>query len=332
MKRKTEAETVYTRCSVLASYINGFIDEKRANGFKYDSEELLLNRFDRYCVDKALSSATVTKAFLSDCMTQTDTESASYCAKRISVVRQLLLFMGSLGIQSYIPSCFCHSARSLPHLFDPQELESFFTKLDSYQPPRQKGRPLDRLHQEYRLLFRIYCCCGVRNTEACGIATRNVDLDNGVLKICDAKLNKDRLVYMADDLTHACRDYHQWLVQTLGYEPDWFFPASDPGSPISNATMDSVFNRFWRMTEYAECSNKPTIHDFRFTFVVNRMNSWAEEGLDLKVMMPYLSRYLGHKTAKETFYYYFLVGDAYRTVKMKDTYADAVIPEVPYEE
>ena len=180
MKRKTEAETVYTRCSVLASYINGFIDEKRANGFKYDSEELLLNRFDRYCVDKALSSATVTKAFLSDWMTQTDTESASYCAKRISVVRQLLLFMGSLGIQSYIPSCFCHSARSLPHLFDPQELESFFTKLDSYQPPRQKGRPLDRLHQEYRLLFRIYCCCGVRNTEACGIATRNVDLDKGV--------------------------------------------------------------------------------------------------------------------------------------------------------
>ncbi|MEE8817081.1 MAG: tyrosine-type recombinase/integrase [Lachnospiraceae bacterium] len=316
---------------MLAQYMDGFIDEKHANGFKYESEELILNRFDHYCNARGLSDAKVTKAFLDDWMTQTDTEGASYCAKRISVVRQFLLFLGSLGIQAYIPSRFCHFERSLPHLFDQKELESFFNKLDSYQPPVLAGRPLDRMHQEYRLLFRIYCCCGVRNSEACGIATKNVNLDNGVLKIYDSKMNKDRLVYMPDDLTRSCRDYHEWLIRKLGYEPDWFFPAQNPGVPLRNTAMDLVFDRFWGMTEYANCNNKPTIHDFRFTFVVRRMNSWAEEGLDLKVMIPYLSRYLGHKTAKETFYYYFLVNDAYRTVKMKDTYADVVIPEAPNE-
>ena len=62
------------------------------------------------------------------------------------------------------------------------------------------------------------------------------------------------------------------------------------------------------------------------------MNAWAEEGLDLSVMMPYLSRYLGHKSTKETLYYYYLVSDAYRTIEKKDSIADAVIPEVlPYE-
>lgn len=332
MDRTTDTKgTAYVRLSILASYINGFVDEKHANGFKYESEELILNRFDKYCIDKGLSTTEVTKAFLGDWMTQTETEGASHCAKRISVVRQFLLFMGSFGIKVYIPSAFCHFGRSLPHLFDSKEYAAFFDKLDSYQPPHQKGRDLERLHEEYRLLFRIYCCCGVRNSEACGIATENVNLENGILKIYDAKLNKDRLVYMADDLTQSCRDYHQWLVSTLGYEPQWFFPASDPSTQIKNTTMDLVFDRFWGMTEYAGCSNKPTIHDFRFTFVVNRMNAWAEEGLDLKVMMPYLSRYLGHKTTKETFYYYFLVNNAYRTVQMKDTYADAVIPEVPHE-
>lgn len=58
------------------------------------------------------------------------------------------------------------------------------------------------------------------------------------------------------------------------------------------------------------------------------MNLWAEEGLDLQVMMPYLSRYLGHKSINETFYYYYLVSDAYKTVAKKDTVASAVIPEV----
>jgi len=58
------------------------------------------------------------------------------------------------------------------------------------------------------------------------------------------------------------------------------------------------------------------------------MNIWAEEGLDLQVMMPYLSKYLGHKSINETFYYYYLVSDAYKTIAKKDTVASAVIPEV----
>ena len=63
-----------------------------------------------------------------------------------------------------------------------------------------------------------------------------------------------------------------------------------------------------------------------------RMNLWAENDLDLQVMLPYLSRYLGHKSTSETLYYYYLVHDAYKTIRKKDTIADAVIPEVvPYE-
>jgi integrase len=58
------------------------------------------------------------------------------------------------------------------------------------------------------------------------------------------------------------------------------------------------------------------------------MNIWAEKGVDLQVMMPYLSRYLGHKNINETFYYYYLVSDAFKTVAKKDTIASAVIPEV----
>lgn len=183
------------------------------------------------------------------------------------------------------------------------------------------------------MIFRLYCCCGLRNSEAADIAAENVNLETGVLTILTSKGKKDRLVYLSDDLKISCQSYYIWLCDSLGFTPRWFFPGMNPNKPIPNTTLDSVFNRLWMQTRYAGRSNKPTIHDFRFTFVVNRMNRWAEEGMDLQVMMPYLSRYLGHKSTNETFYYYYLVSDAYRTIAKKDSIACDVIPEVkPHEQ
>lgn len=177
-------------------------------------------------------------------------------------------------------------------------------------------------------MFRWYLCCGLRNAEAAGILTENVDLETGTLTILDSKGNKDRLVYLPDDLLESTRQYHSYLTDTLGKESKWFFPGMDTEKPLPNTTVDGVFNRFWNKTPYANCSNKPTVHDFRFSYVVSRMNLWAEAGVDLQVMMPYLSRYLGHKSINETFYYYYLVKEAYKTIEKKDTIADDVIPEV----
>lgn len=178
-------------------------------------------------------------------------------------------------------------------------------------------------------MFRWYLCCGLRNAEAAGILTENVDLETGTLTILDSKGNKDRLVYLPDDLLESTRQYHSYLTDTLGKESKWFFPGMNPEKSLPNTSVDNVFNRFWNKTPYANCSNKPTVHDFRFSYVVSRMNLWAEDGVDLQVMMPYLSRYLGHKSTNETFYYYYLVKEAYKTIEKKDTIANDVIPEVP---
>lgn len=53
-----------------------------------------------------------------------------------------------------------------------------------------------------------------------------------------------------------------------------------------------------------------------------------EQEVNLNVMMPYLSKYLGHKGRNETFYYYHQTESAFRTVRQKDKTAETVIPEV----
>jgi integrase len=67
-------------------------------------------------------------------------------------------------------------------------------------------------------------------------------------------------------------------------------------------------------------------------FVVERLNDWMSRGIKTRTMTAYLSKYLGHKSPSETFYYYHLVKKAFSIIKDKDKTADCVIPEVaPYE-
>ena len=77
----------------------------------------------------------------------------------------------------------------------------------------------------------------------------------------------------------------------------------------------------------------PTPHCLRHAFVVERFNEWMTQGIDTNKMLPYLSRYLGHKSLGETYYYYHLVDNAFDTVRQKDSVSGKVIPEVKlYEE
>ena len=61
------------------------------------------------------------------------------------------------------------------------------------------------------------------------------------------------------------------------------------------------------------------------------MNLWMKADTDLKVMMPYLSQYLGHKGPVETYYYYHQVQEIFETIRRKDKISSRVIPEVRYE-
>ena len=315
--------------SIFAPFIDGLLEEKRSLGFDYHTEELILLRFDRYCTESGLDTLNVTKDFLDKWCTQTDTEGLSNLRKRITTLRQLMLYMISLGIIVYLPKSKGHNDVVLPHIFTQEELTAFFHEVDSYEPSCNRIAE-KRLAKEYKVLFRLLYCCGLRNSEGCCIAADQVDLTNGILTILDSKGNKDRLVYMANDLTGLCREYFEYLCNALSYRPIWFFPGKNPEKPLKNTSIDRVFNRFWSGTTFASsCNNKPTVHDLRFSFVTDRINLWVAEGVDINVMMPYLQKYLGHKSLQDSYYYYHNSRQLYDAVRIKDKTANMVIPEVP---
>lgn len=318
----------YTYNSVLAPYIRDFIFEKRSLGFIYNVQAYQLKRFDTYWCNHGYDEVCMTGEMLEEWLCCFPNESKSSQGGRITAVKSLAIYMNTLGIKCFIPFLSIGKDHNTIHVLNSFEIQELFKEIDSYVPA--SINPADfRMAKEYPVMFRLYYCCGMRNNEACALETSDVNLESGILTVRNGKNQKDRLVYMSADLCQLTKDYFKYIKGILGFVPFWFFPGRYPEKHVSKSQIDKKFDQFWKATDSsAYCDKKPTPHCLRHTYVVDRINRWILEGIDLNVMFVYLSKYLGHKDPGESFYYYHIVSDAFKIIRQRDSMADKVIPEV----
>lgn len=316
--------------SSLACYITGLIEQKQACGYIYDYEAYILEFFDRFCIEKNYTTGTITRDMVMQWAIQRPTEGKNYRNQRVSIVRQLARYLQSLGKNPYIPKHFASEAVAVPHVFSRAELTSFFSVVDAYMPPQPAFR---RFVPTYQVLFRLFYCCGLRLAEGCYLRRACVDLKNGTIEILQSKGNKDRLLFLSDDVLAICKAYDE-VMQNIATNREWFFPGWHPDRAIRKTSVDKKFAEFWNKTPFAgTVDKKPTVQCLRHTFVVDKMNEWMGAGVDTGVMMPYLSRYLGHSSISETQYYFHTIEQASPIIRRHDAVSQSIIPEVvTYEE
>jgi integrase len=302
-------------------------------GFLYDTEEYHLKHFDAFCAGQSLSQPVISKALVMAWRNIRDSEGKVHCSRRVSAVRQLALYLRSQGMEAYIPTHFYQKSHNVAHILPDEEIREFFRALDSYRP-EVNAAVFKRLSMEYRVLFRIIYCCGLRVSEARKLKNSDVNLGDGSIRIMQSKGRKDRIVYLAPDLLQLCIEYRHLIDSVYHAMSDWFFPARDPDSKLSVCTIDLKFRQFWAKTSFAaNCDKSPTVHSLRHSYVVKRMNLWMEHGIALNNMMAYLSKYLGHCSPDDTFYYYHQIDAALKIVRNRDVLSSGIIPEVfTYEE
>lgn len=323
-------EQEYKSC--YSHHIINLINLKRMSGLVYDSEAYHLKKFDRFCISENEKGPGISRELVMKWGQLRETEGRAYLSKRMTVVRQLCLYMNSIGVNSYVPRIFTHKSSYVSHVFDDSELSAFFHELDSDMPKSRSKGSNQRISFEMKVLFRLIYCCGFRLSEATHIKLEDIDLTAGTITIYQSKGRKDRLVYISDDMNMLIKKYIHMLEKIYGIKSLFLFPAQDIEKSFQNATVSQKFNKIWKKTIYAEnCAQKPTVHSLRHSFVVKRMNLWMEEGEKLEALMPYLSKYLGHSSTEDTFYYYHQISQAFRIVKDKDQLSDVIIPEVGHE-
>lgn len=317
--------------SLLSPYMEGLIKQKRSNGFSYHSGELLFLRIDSFLLEFFPEAATITYEIAAKWSEARLGESEGYHNSRMSAMKALCLYMLSIGVETYVPEHFyCKSNRPILYIPTKKEVQQL---LKAMEKPTSHNTEQKRLNKECRILFLLYFCCGLRLSEGRLLKFEHVDLEKGLLTIWGSKGNKDRLVYLPEDGIPVLEEYLA-EIQSIYPETLWCFPGKNPQKPISCTGVESCFNRYWsRLHESQMLEKHPTPHCLRHAFVVERINEWMLNGVDTNTMLPYLSRYLGHKSPDETHYYYHLVDKAFDVIRSKDTISHNVIPEVlPYEE
>lgn len=319
--------------SIFADLISTYIQSRREAGFMFDNPAYWLFRFDQFCKARQINKTEITKELYDSWSAKQLSESKTTQSNRLQALRCFSIHLNSIGIPSYIPTQLPRPEKTVPYLMSDEDVREFFKQVDLYESDAPV-KAFERLATEYKVLFRLIYCCGLRNNEACTLRFEDVDTDSGTLTIIHSKGNKDRIVYLSDDVCQLCAEYKQWLKEELSDTTyGWFFPGKYPDKCIPKTSVDRKFNEFWNSTQASKkCDKKPTVHCLRHAFVIKRINLWMESDISLRVMMPYLSSYLGHKGPIESYYYYHLVQDAFNTIRRKDTITSRVIPEVQHEE
>ena len=319
----------YIYQSSLARFIDDLISEKRSMGYIYNTEASVLKQFDRYWISRGNNGPGISRENLEDWLVKKDKEGASWFNTRIGVVRALSIHLNLCGYASYVPNAHLTYNAPVVHILSSGELKELFLQIDSYKCA-SSSPATKRLAKEYPILFRLLYCNGLRIGEAVNLHREDVDLSTGSITIFDGKGHKDRVVFMSDDLKSYSCAYQTYMDHLIGKTP-WFFPGLDKETHLSVGAAEDRFNAFWNATKASKLvDRKPTPHCLRHTYVVDRINCWMAENShkqEIKVLIQYLRKSLGHMTSEETFYYYHLVDEAFKIVREKDTIGGKVIPE-----
>ena len=251
--------------SCFSDYIKQLLIEKNAQGFIYNSAKYILIRFDKFCLNRGIGEAIITKDIVHDWGTSNGNEGRITVGTRISIIRQLALYMVSVGVECYIPSNFSDHHHKQIYILNETEVTDFFIEVDSYVSGINADR-FNRLTLEYKILFRVIFCCGLRVSEARKLKIEDVDLESGKTIIRQSKGPKDRIVFIPKDLIMLCNKYLVLLEERYGIRPELFFPAANPKTPLQIASINVKFKYFWNKTKHTKITLKANSSFFKAQF------------------------------------------------------------------
>jgi len=319
--------------SVFADHISGLIEQKRALGYKYESQPSILKRFDTFCLEQHPNEIELNRTIVLDWATKRPNEKPATLQNRITPVNELAKYMRRLGISSFsLPKGMMpHVLRYIPHIYSNDELKRIFEQSDRCRYCSQ----VPNRHMIIPIFFRLLYACGLRLSEARLLKVCDVDLNTGIITITNAKLDKHRQIPVSPELLERLNDYvrnvHMFSVPDL-----WFFPGYG-GKPMTTGNVEKNLYRFLRQAGISRSGRfaptgqpgSPNVHSFRHTFAVHCLRKWVLADKDLRAYLPVLQAYLGHVEFSDTAYYLHLTADLFPNIteKVQSAFGD-IIPKV----
>lgn len=247
----------------------------------------------------------------------------------ISHYTQFARYLASIGLRVFIPDRPVADRRYAPYIFTEDETGCLIAAADRIF---STVRPYARHNAAcFSVIIRLLAGCGLRLNEALLLKTADVDLDNAVIHVRNAKGNKDRMVPMHESLACILRIYSAGGIPR---EDGLFFP-NQRGNAFSHTLAATYFNRCLERAGI-EKQNLPRyarnicIHCIRHSFAVASFRKLDHEGKDMYSEAPVLSAYMGHDRIYGTEKYLHMTAENSADIMEKmEAFNNGLFPEVP---
>ncbi len=309
----------------IAGQLKGFLEEKRALGYKYSSESWRLLQIDRLSRELGIAPNTLPEELIDAWSARTPTESMKTWHSRITVITQLTDYFVAHDLpctKTIIRPEDTHGDSTfIPHIFTADELKRLFLAADNFNAPLSSPHRRDVA----ALLFRVLYSCGLRLDEALSLTIGDVDIDNGIITVKGGKGKVDRYVPMSRQMSDRCAAYKETVLD--GADSSGIFFSAPSGGKYGHSTVTYMWNQMLHSAGIPKTDDGPRIHDLRHTFAVHCLKKWVDDGEQVNALLPVLSSYMGHVNLGSVNKYLRLTADVFPDITRRvEKYFGYIIP------
>lgn len=279
----------------MRARVQAYLRARRALGYRLDKEGLLLLSFARYADRSGHKGPLSNKLVIRWASLPRDADPA-YWARRWNTVRIFARYQAVIEPATQIPPRHVFGAanrRKTPHIFTANEVRRLLRRAR-----RLSGRlrPLT-----YQTLIGLLACAGLRISEALNLTVRDVDLEQGLLRVGHSKFQHSRLVPLHPSATRRLRHYSR--CRSREFPLAQYFFVSDHGVALGYFNACRVFRKLARDLPTSNGRPHVRLHDLRHTFACRVLVNWQRTSRGATGRVAFLSRYLGHAHLRDTYWY-----------------------------
>jgi site-specific recombinase XerD len=292
--------------SVLGDLMRERIVLMRSRGFRYETQARWFLRFDRFLQAHPELSEEPLPVMLQHWSAADSTPNHQAECEKLARILNEALRHGDPAIEPRRPDpgpvrqVMRHWRQ--PYIYSQDDIRRLLDIARGYPSPRAPLRPLTL----YTMLVLAYCV-GLRVGEMARLNLGDVDLQSGTIKVRETKFFKSRILPLSGSALAALQDYLDARREAKApQDPDcslfWHDRGGDRYTPQGMAwLLVDILRRAG--IKPLEGKIGPRVHDFRHSFVVNRILEWYRAGINPQDRLPYLATYLGHRDIHSTLVY-----------------------------
>jgi integrase/recombinase XerD len=277
----------------LEQRLTAYLRMRKALGIDVGENTKVLESFIVFAGRQSDTGPVTSKLVFDWLETMNAQASARGMASRLVLVRQFLLYLSAAVPKTQVPhrGLLTGYKRQIPYLFAPRELELLLSAAAEFKPGKFCSVVL-------HTILGLIAATGLRASEALGLNRQDVmpRSNPGTILIRETKFGKTRLVPVHESTAQQLRVYagHRELLG-FSWNTPAFFVSKQQGR-LSYETLRKSFRALVRRVglRARNGSNEPTLHSLRHSFVVSRLRSWHEAGVDVEARLAHLATYLGH--------------------------------------